>query len=77
MTDDRATADGHWWAELDDQVVRCLATHGAMSPSDVARHVGLPEPATVSLLCMLAQEGRVRLSLVAADAGAAADRFVA
>jgi hypothetical protein len=59
-----------WWHDLDSQVLACLERHGALSPADVAKHVGVPEPAAVSLLCLLAQEGRITIRLVECRAGA-------
>jgi hypothetical protein len=56
--------DEPWWDDLDAEVIACLTRHGACSPSDVARHLGLPEPATISLLCLLAQQGRITIRLV-------------
>lgn len=53
-----------FWTELDDEVLGCLARHGALSPGDVARHLGIPERAAVSLLCLLAQQGRVTIRAV-------------
>lgn len=60
-----------WWDELEQQVLGCLRTNGsAMAPRDVARRLGMSEPSVVSVLCLLAQEGRVAIRLVdcAADA---------
>jgi hypothetical protein len=53
-----------WWRDLDRDVLGCLSENGAMSPAEVARHLGVSESAATSLLCLLAQEGRVRIRLV-------------
>lgn len=53
-----------FWADLDDEVLRCLARHGALSPRELARHLGMSEAAAVSLLCLLAQQGRVTIRAV-------------
>jgi hypothetical protein len=53
-----------WWRELDRAVLGCLSEHGAMSPAELARQLGVSESAATSLLCLLAQEGRVRIRLV-------------
>ena len=52
------------WAELDDEIVGCLARHGALSPGELARHLAIPESAAISLLCLLAQQGRVTIRAV-------------
>jgi DNA-binding CsgD family transcriptional regulator len=62
-----------WWSELDDEVCRCLL-QGALSPAEIGRRIGLSEDAATSLVTLLAQEGRVRICLVAARIeGSAAD----
>ena len=53
-----------FWADLDDELLGCLARHGALSPAEVARHLDIPETAAVSLLCLLAQQGRVTIRAV-------------
>lgn len=52
-----------WWSDLDDAVLRCLHA-GPMSPIDLARRIGTSEATAASLVCLLAQEGRVRIALV-------------
>ncbi len=53
-----------WWSEIDDEVVACLSTYGAMTPEDLGRRLGVSEEATVSLLAMLARDRRVLIRLV-------------
>ncbi|PYM27721.1 MAG: hypothetical protein DMD78_01495 [Candidatus Rokuibacteriota bacterium] len=53
-----------WWNEIDDQVQACLERHGAMAPAEIARQLGLSEGAVASVLSMLAQEGKLRISRV-------------
>jgi hypothetical protein len=53
-----------WWTEIDDQVRTCLERHGAMAPVEIARQLGLAEGAVISLLSMLAQEGKLRIARV-------------
>ena len=53
-----------FWADLDDEIIGCLARHGALTPGELARHVGIPEPAAISLLCLLVQQGRVTIRAV-------------
>ena len=45
-----------WWDDLE--------TKGAIAPAEVGRHLGLSESAATSLLCLLAQAGKVRICLV-------------
>ncbi len=54
-----------WWDELDDAVVACLEGCESMEPAEIARRLGIPETAVVSLLGMLAREGRVGICRVA------------
>ncbi len=53
-----------WWSEIDQEVVACLSSHGAMTPEDLGRRLGVSEDGTISLLAMLARDGRVRITLV-------------
>jgi hypothetical protein len=53
-----------WWTELDGQVRDCLERHGALAPAELARHLGLSESATISVLSLLAQEGKLRIARV-------------
>jgi DNA-binding Lrp family transcriptional regulator len=53
-----------WWSEIDRDVQACLERFGPMSPRDLARQLRLSEGAVSSLLSMLAQEGKLRISRV-------------
>lgn len=53
-----------WWTEIDDQVRTCLERHGAMAPAELARQLDLSEGAVISVLAMLAQEGKLRIARV-------------
>jgi predicted ArsR family transcriptional regulator len=53
-----------WWNEIDQELLACLSCHGAMTPEDLGRHLGVSEDAAVSLLAMLARDGQVRIRLV-------------
>ena len=59
-------SSGGWWGELDDKVLGCLGSNGCMTPKDLSREVGLSESAIVSILCLLAQDGKIEIRLVAA-----------
>jgi hypothetical protein len=58
-----------WWTDLDDAVLECLET-GPTSPAELAGRLGMSEASATSLLCLLAQEGRVRIALVESASGA-------
>lgn len=51
-----------WWSEIDDAVLRCLIDHGESSPEEIGRRLGMSTEAVVSVLGMLAQQRRVRIS---------------
>ncbi len=55
-----------WWSELDDAVLGCLTETARASPQEIGRRLGMSEAAVVSVLGMLAQEGRIRIALVEA-----------
>lgn len=55
-----------WWSELDDAVLACLQEPGGMSPGEIGRRLSISEAAAVSVLGMLAREGRVRIARVEA-----------
>jgi hypothetical protein len=54
-----------WWDDVDQAVLDCLSGGTPMAPADVARRVGISEEAAASVIAMLAQEGRLRICLVA------------
>jgi DNA-binding transcriptional regulator LsrR (DeoR family) len=53
-----------WWNEIERDVHRWLDQHGALTPRQLAQHLGMSESAAGSLLSVLASEGKVRISLV-------------
>jgi DNA-binding CsgD family transcriptional regulator len=53
-----------FWDEIDNELLACLAARGSMSPAEIGRRLGVSEDAVVSLLTMLAREGRVRIRAV-------------
>ena len=52
------------WRELDDEVLQYLAT-GETTPAEIGKHLGISEAAVVSVVAMLAAEGRVRVCRIA------------
>lgn len=55
-----------WWDTIERDLLASLDGHGAMAPDEVGRQLGLSERAVVSLLALLAGEGKVRICLVEA-----------
>jgi hypothetical protein len=53
-----------WWSDVEKDVLGCLDGRGAVAPAEVAACLGVSEDATISLLAMLAREGRVKICLV-------------
>jgi hypothetical protein len=62
LTRRRCTITGmdHLWTEIDDAVLDCLAA-GVAAPADIGKRLGMSEAAAVSVLAMLAAEGKVRI----------------
>jgi hypothetical protein len=63
-----------WWSEIDDAVLACLREAGGTSPDEIGRRLGMSEDAAISILGMLAQHGRVRISRVEAVQGIPRER---
>lgn len=62
---DRATSGERgfaedWWGKLDDELLDCLAC-GPMSAAELGRRLGVSEEGAVSLVSMLARDGKVRI----------------
>jgi hypothetical protein len=60
---DRPMRDG-WWTEFEEDVLGCFDGGQAVPPADIAARLGVSEEAAISLLAMLAREGRVKIRLV-------------
>jgi len=56
-----------WWTELDEAVLACLRDLGGISPEEIGRRLGMSAAAVVSVVGMLAREGRVRIARVEAS----------
>ena len=52
-----------WWSETEHDIAECLGRDGALSPAELGRRVGVSETEAAMFLCMLAQEGKVRIRL--------------
>jgi hypothetical protein len=53
-----------WWSEIDQAVCGCVARHGAITPAEIGRELGLSEAAVASVLALLVQRGRLRITRV-------------
>jgi predicted transcriptional regulator len=54
-----------FWGELDADVLRCLAEReGGMTPAEIGRNIGISEQAVSSIVGMLVETGRVRITSV-------------
>jgi predicted ArsR family transcriptional regulator len=53
-----------WWNETDTEILECLRRHGAMSPDELGRHLGISEGEASAFLAMLVREGKVSIRLV-------------
>jgi len=62
--DERDVPPEPWWDDLDAAVLAFLETRGTITPQEVGHHLGLSESAVTSMLCLLAQAGKVRICLV-------------
>ncbi len=52
-----------WWS-IDDEILDCLRTGRVMTPAEIGNKLGLSESAAVSLLGLLAAQGKVRVRAV-------------
>lgn len=55
-----------WWSGIDEEVMACLEDVGSTEPVEIARRLGMSEEAVVSIVAMLAREGRVQICRIAA-----------
>ena len=54
-----------FWSELDADVPRCLDERpGEVTPAQIGRRLGMSEHAVCSIIGMLAEAGKVRISSV-------------
>ena len=53
-----------FWDEIDEELLDCLAARGRMTPAEIGRRLEISEDAAVSLVAMLAREGKVRIGVV-------------
>jgi hypothetical protein len=55
---------GAWWDDVDTAVLDCLAGGASMTPAAIGQRLGMSEDGVMSVIAMLAQEGKLRISLV-------------
>lgn len=55
-----------WWTEIEHEILQSIRCKGAAEPGEIARELGIGERAAVSLLAMLAAEGKIRICRVEA-----------
>lgn len=53
-----------WIDDIEQDVARCFCDGDTISPSELARRLGISESSAVSLICLLAPEGRVSIERV-------------
>ena len=53
-----------WWTDIDSEILGCLAEHESMTPAEIGSCLGLSEGEVVTLLAMLAPEGKVTICQV-------------
>ena len=55
------------WDEIEEEVLGCITCGRSMSPGEIGAKLGMSEEAATSLLCLLALDRKVRISLVSVD----------
>jgi hypothetical protein len=53
-----------WWLDIEREIDACLCVLGECTPAELGKHLGMSESATASLICVLAAEGKLRISRV-------------
>jgi DNA-binding Lrp family transcriptional regulator len=66
----RTAVSDDWWDELDGPVLNYLARQGAAAPDEIARAVGMTPTSVVSILALLAVDGKVCITRVEPAPGA-------
>lgn len=59
--------DGSWF-EIEREIDEWLRVRGECTAAELGKHLGMSEAAAVSLICLLATEGKLRVCGVAAAA---------
>ena len=53
-----------WWNDVEDAVLRCLDGRAPIAPVEIATRLGVSEDTAISLVSMLAREGRLEICSV-------------
>ena len=54
-----------WWVDIEHEVLACVAPRGT-SPAEIAARLSMSEPAVCSVIAMLVEQGKIRISQVEA-----------
>jgi hypothetical protein len=73
---ERVNRSAAWWDDIDDAVLDCLADGASVTPADIGRRLGISEDAAMSIVAMLVQEGKLRISLVTSAASEVVERSI-
>jgi hypothetical protein len=65
-TTNRESAVDGWWMDIEREIDQWLDVLGDCTPAELGKHLGMTESATASLICVLAAEGKLRISRVSA-----------
>jgi hypothetical protein len=65
IRDRESVVDG-WWMDIEREIDKWLSVLGDCTPAELGKHLGMSESATASLICLLAAEGKLRISRVSA-----------
>ena len=52
-----------WWNQIEQEIRDCVERHGALTTSELARHLRMSESATASVLRVLAPSGDVHMTV--------------
>ena len=52
-----------WWDEIEQEIRECVKRHGALTTSELARHLRMSEGATASVLRVLGPSGDVHMNV--------------
>lgn len=52
-----------WWDQIEREIQACVERHGALTTSELARHLRMSESATASVLRVLAPSGDVQVNV--------------
>lgn len=50
-----------WWDQIEREIADCVEQHGALTTSELARHLRMSESATASVLRVLAPSSDVQI----------------